>query len=55
MEECERCIYGEYNEEYGEITCCMMLDEDELVRLSQKRYCPYFRGGDEYQIVRKQN
>lgn len=55
MEECERCVYGEYDEEYGEFACRMVLDEDELVRLAGKRHCPYFREGDEYQIVKKQN
>ncbi|MBE7043051.1 MAG: hypothetical protein E7399_06105 [Ruminococcaceae bacterium] len=55
MDECERCLYGEYDEEYDEFICCMILDEDELIRLSQKKHCPYFRDGDEYLIVRKQN
>ncbi len=55
MEECERCVYGEYHEEYQEIVCCLTLDEDELARLVGKRRCPYFRAGDEYQIVKKQN
>ncbi len=55
MDECERCLYGEYDEEYDEIVCCMVMDEDEAIRLSRKKHCPYFRDGDEYLIVRKQN
>lgn len=55
MVECEHCLYGEYDDEYDEFFCCLVLDEDELIRLMRKEHCPYFRGGDEYLIVRKQN
>ncbi len=54
---CEYCINFEYDEEFDCYTCIIDMDEDELARLSYSRFkgCPYFRGGDEYTIVRKQN
>ncbi len=54
---CEYCINYEYDEEFECYACIIDMDEDELARLSYSKYngCPYFRGGDEYTIVRKQN
>ena len=54
---CDYCLYYEYDEEYDEYTCSMYLDEDELVSLitNRTRSCPYYRAGDDYTIVRKQN
>lgn len=54
---CEYCMYFEYDEEYECYTCAMSLDEDELYRFltDKRRGCPYYRPGDEYTIVRKQN
>ncbi len=52
---CERCMNGSYDEEYGEYVCALMLDEDEFLRVMQAKICPYFRAGDEYSIVKKQN
>ena len=54
---CEFCINYEYDEEFDCYTCIIDMDEDELARLSYSRRqtCPYFRPGDEYTIVRKQN
>lgn len=54
---CESCIYYEYDEEYGYYVCTAALDEDEmrLFILGRSKDCPYYRGGDEYTIVRKQN
>ena len=54
---CEYCINYAYNEEYDCYECIIDKDEDELVHLSYspKSTCPYFRGGDDYTIVRKQN
>ena len=53
---CETCLYFEYDEEYDEYSCVMDLDEDELSGLIEGRtkVCPFYRFGDEYQIVRKQ-
>lgn len=53
---CEMCMYYEYDEDYECYACQMNLDEDEMERFlrNQVQQCPYFRYGDEYQIVRKQ-
>ena len=53
--DCENCAYFAYDEEYEEYFCTAVLDEDEVYRISQTKKCPYFRDGDEYKIVRKQN
>lgn len=54
---CELCMNYEYDEEYDCFGCIIDMDEDDIVRLysDKKRVCPYFRRGDEYTIVRKQN
>lgn len=55
---CENCWYNEYDEESDSSMCCLILDEDEYVRLLNDRgkTCRYFRpGGDDYSIVKKQN
>lgn len=50
-------MFYEYDEEYEEMMCSMSFDEDEMMRLmtGHEKSCPYFRYGDEYTIVRKQN
>lgn len=55
--QCESCAYFEYDEEYDEYCCSVDIDEDELYRISQdtRSACPYYRDGDEYAVVRKQN
>ena len=57
MANCDYCLNNEYDEEFEEYTCAVDMDEDEYVRLLQSRYkdCPYYRPGDEYTIVHKQN
>ncbi len=54
---CEYCAYFVYDEEYEEYVCDAILDEDEYYRLltGESKQCPYFRDGDEYKTVRKQN
>lgn len=54
--ECDTCANFMYDEELEEYICDVNMDEDDLVRfLSDKREkCPYYRNGDEYQVVRKQ-
>lgn len=46
-----------YDEEYDCYTCAQDMDEDEVFRLMQRGSsdCPYYRRGDDYTIVRKQN
>ena len=54
---CDSCMYYGYDEEFECYICEMNLDEDEMYRFMQyKTYnCPYYKYGDEYSIVRKQN
>ena len=54
---CEECMNYAYDEEYEEYMCILDIDEDEIARLMSfpERVCPYFRFGDEYTIVKKQN
>ncbi len=46
-----------YDDEYECMTCAVDLDEDEmrLFITDSFRTCPYYRFGDDYSIVRKQN
>ena len=54
---CDYCVNYAYNEEFGCYECVVNLDEDEYYRYIQGNFknCPYFRMGDEYKIVQKQN
>ncbi len=54
---CEDCINYCYDEDYECYTCLVNLDEDELRRfiLGEFNACPYYRPGDDYSIVRRQN
>ncbi len=54
---CETCAYFAYDDEYDCWFCEMSLDEDEMHRFMQGSFmnCPYWRNGDEYAVVRKQN
>ena len=56
MEQCERCWYYDYDEEYDEYYCMMDLDEDEvyLFFACKQSRCPYFRQGDDYTLARRQ-
>ncbi len=53
---CESCLYYEYNEEYECYECAINLDEDEMMQFLTNSYhrCTHFKFGDEYTIVRKQ-
>ena len=57
MSRCEYCAYYTYDEYDDWYVCEMNLDEDEMVRFlsGHTKECPYFRDGDEYAVVRKQN
>ena len=50
-------IFYAYDEDYEAYVCDMDMDEDDYMRLmSDERFqCPYYRLGDEYAVVRKQN
>lgn len=54
---CETCAYYTYDEFEDYYTCEINLDEDEAVKFMEGKFnsCPYYRSGDEYAIVRKQN
>lgn len=54
---CDYCAYYAYDEEYDCYFCDMNLDEDEMARFMTKTMdcCSYFRDGDEYKVVKKQN
>lgn len=54
---CDLCMYYEYDEEYECYVCSMNLDEDEMYKFLNNSFnhCPYYKSGDEYSIVRKQN
>ena len=54
---CSQCAYYAYDEDYEEYVCDVQMDEDAYYRLAGRQFksCPYFRNGDEYLIVRKQN
>ena len=52
---CEECLNYEYDEEFDDYTCCVSLDMDEYQQVVSGGQCPFYRPGDEYTIVRKQN
>ena len=56
---CENCMYLEYDEATKEEVCSVapIMDEDDFARMSyyQSKRCPYYKIGDEYTLVRKQN
>lgn len=58
---CEQCMHWYYDDEYEDWLCSAAdaMDEDDVARhwgtSHRNRTCPFFRPGDEYTIVRKQN
>jgi len=56
MDRCELCMNYEYDEEFDCYTCDMDLDQDDMERFlrGNNRECPFFRQGNEYQIVKHQ-
>ena len=54
---CDTCAFYAYDEDYEAYVCDMDMDKDDYMRLmSDERFqCPYYRLGDEYAVVRKQN
>ena len=52
---CECCLYYEFDEEFGCMSCMIPLDEDEVLSLRHPGAgCPYFRWYDEYKSVQRQ-
>ena len=57
MSICEMCANYCYDEDFEEYYCDIDLDEDEYMRFlsSSEKMCPYYRNGDEYEVVKHQN
>ncbi len=55
MDLCDRCAYFAYDDYEEAYLCTVAMDEDDVYRLGAQKQCPYFRDGDEYAVVRKQN
>ena len=57
MDNCEFCQNYVYDDEYECMTCLIDLDEDDYASfiMGKRKNCPYYKQGDEYSIVRKQN
>lgn len=54
---CESCMNFVFDDEEEDYVCGVDIDEDEMTVLLSSKYkkCPYFRYGDDYTIVKKQN
>ena len=54
---CEACAHYCYDELTDTYFCTVNLDEDEMHRFLQQKanQCIYFRNGDDYAMVKKQN
>jgi hypothetical protein len=53
---CDSCTYYTYDEDSESYVCDIDMDEDEYVRMASDSHynCPYYRNGDEYQVVKHQ-
>jgi hypothetical protein len=56
LSNCDCCANYVYDEEYECYTCMVDLDEDEMAKFVTGAFqdCPYYRNGDEYNVVRHQ-
>lgn len=54
---CDTCAYLTYDEDCEQYVCDIDMDEDDYGRMMNDSHyrCPYYRNGDEYAVVRKQN
>lgn len=56
---CENCMHLEYDDTVSQYVCSIdyMIDEDDFAKMAyyKHKYCPYYKVGDEYTLVRKQN
>ena len=62
MAQCDNCAYYAYDEEYEEYYCTADMDEDDVYEMELRGSlspgggsCRFYRDGDEYAVVRKQN
>lgn len=53
---CESCMYYSFYADTGDAYCTAAFDEDDIAVLlyRKKSVCPFYRGGNEYDIVKKQ-
>ena len=53
---CDLCAHYVYDDEDDFSECMVNMDEDDMVRFmtDHRNSCPYYRNGDEYQVVRHQ-
>ena len=53
---CEDCAFYAYDEDDDMWYCTVDMDEDDYARLMHGHYrqCPFYRCGDEYQVVKHQ-
>lgn len=54
---CDTCAYLIYDDDFDEYVCDINMDEDDYARMVSDHHasCPFYRLGDEYAVVRKQN
>lgn len=54
---CDTCAFFIYDEDDECYVCDIDMDEDDYGRIMSGHYraCPYYRNGDEYAVVRRQN
>lgn len=54
--QCDYCAYYTYDEIDEMYYCEANMDEDDMARFlaSGRKSCPFFRNGDEYEVVRHQ-
>ena len=54
--QCDYCAYYQYDEIEQYYYCTVDMDEDEAEHIMQDRRegCPYYRNGDEYEMVKHQ-
>ena len=56
MDQCENCMYYDYDEDNEEYYCMVDLDQDDYERFLRQaqNHCPMFRFCDDYTLARKQ-
>lgn len=57
ISKCDECMNYDFDDDYNCYVCLANLDEDDMAKfiLGNHNDCPFYRPGDEYSIVRKQN
>lgn len=57
QQNCESCVWYDYNDIDDVYECMVDLDEDEMLAFMTRRTngCPYYKFYDEYKSVQRQN